>query len=145
MTREIQFPLFTAEHRPGHPLLRLRPHHRSRRRAPTTRRRESDDWGWYFVIQELPGEPRFGLDIEFDPDDDADDADHLERPELGPTSRRRLPQSGRAAGAGVLQPAGRRRSRRSGAATPPTWPSILFQRPVMIAVHAREMLEKLDA
>ena len=24
----------------------------------------TDDWGWYFVIQQLPGEPRFGMDVE---------------------------------------------------------------------------------
>ena len=40
---------------------------------------DADDWGYYFIIQQLPGEPRFGMDVSFSPDDDSDHADHLER------------------------------------------------------------------
>jgi hypothetical protein len=33
-------------------------------------RSDADDWGYYFIIQQLPGEPRFGMDLAFEPDDD---------------------------------------------------------------------------
>ena len=50
--------------RPRHQLLRLRPH---RRGGPGRHRRAGDDDpGWFFVIKERPGEPRFGLDLEAD-------------------------------------------------------------------------------
>jgi hypothetical protein len=29
----------------------------------------TDNLGWFFIIQEVPGEPRFGMDISFSPDD----------------------------------------------------------------------------
>jgi hypothetical protein len=30
----------------------------------------TDNLGWFFVIQEIPGEPRFGMDIKYDPGSD---------------------------------------------------------------------------
>lgn len=143
MKAEIRFPLFTAEVDPdirffGFDLTT------ASAKGKDDPRTESDDWGWYFVIQELPGEPRFGLDIEFDPDDD-----NTTPITWNDLSWQNVP------GGAFLNPA-----------TPPSAPffnllaadlkaqwgrhaadmaSILFQRPVMIAVHAREMLEKLNA
>jgi len=143
MTAEIRFPLFTAAIDPdirffGFDLTT------AAAKGADDPRLENDDWGWYFVIQELPGEPRFGLDIEFDPDDD----------NATPITWNDLSWTKVAAGP-FLNPA-----------TPPLpgffnllaadlkaqWgrhsadmASILFQRPVMVAVHAREMLEKLNA
>ncbi|WP_027155704.1 hypothetical protein [Mesorhizobium sp. WSM2561] len=143
MNVEIRFPLFTAEIEPD---IRFFGFDLTIEQAegdddPDT---ESDDWGWYFVIQELPGEPRFGLDIEFGPDDD----------NTTPITWNDLSWD-RVSAVTFLSPA-----------TPPVpaffnllaadlkaqWgrhaadmAAILFQRPVMIAVHAREMLEKLNA
>ena len=33
---------------------------------------KNDTLGWFFVIQEVPGEPRFGMDIEYEPTRDPD-------------------------------------------------------------------------
>ncbi len=105
--------------------------------------RRNDDWGWYFMIQEVPGEPRFGMDIKYDPDDDP----------ATPITWNDLSWVNMPAG-GFVDPA-----------VPPKpaffnllaadlkaqWghhaadmASILFQHPVMIAIHAREMLETLN-
>jgi len=143
MDAEIRFPLFTAAVEPdirffGFDLTI------AKAKGADAPRVESDDWGWYFIIQELPGEPRFGLDIAFEPDDN----------NTTPITWNDLSWTKMPAGA-FLDPA-----------APPVasffnllavdlkaqWgrhaadmASILFQRPVMIAVHAREMLEKLNA
>ena len=85
MTAEIRFPLFTAEVDPdirffGFDLTS------SRRRAPTTRARRTTTGAGTSSSRSFPGEPRFGMDIEFDPDDDNDDTDHLERSRAGTAS-----------------------------------------------------------
>ncbi len=144
MDAEIRFPIFSAEVPPdirffGFDLTI------AQAKGADDPRADGDDWGWYFLIQELPGEPRFGMDIEFDPDDD----------NATPITWNDLSWSKMPAAGGFVDPA-----------APPTpsffnllaadlkaqWgrhsadmASILFQRPVMIAVHAREMLEKLHA
>jgi hypothetical protein len=105
---------------------------------------ESDDWGWYFVIQEIPGEPRFGLDVELDPDDDAttpitwNDLSWESMPAGGFLSPSAPPVP---AFMNLLSPALKAQWGRHAA----DMAAILFQRPVMVAVHAREMLETLDA
>jgi len=103
---------------------------------------EADDWGWYFVIQELPGEPRFGMDVKFAPDEDP----------TTPITWDDLAWDQFSAAPAFVN-----------TATPPKnsfvqklnadkdlWgshaagmASILFQKPTMIAVHAKEMLDKL--
>jgi hypothetical protein len=143
MQAELRFPLFTAEVAPdirffGFDLTI------AQAKGADKPRTETDDWGWYFIIQELPGEPRFGMDIAFDPDDDP----------ATPITWNDLSWDRMPAGA-FISPA---------AAPLPTFfnqlsaelkaqwghhaadmATILFQRPVMIAVHAREMLETLHA
>src|SRR4029434_9438924 len=71
MASEILFPMFAAEIAPD---IRFFGFDLTAEKARGTKdpRVETDDWGWYFVIQELPGEPRFGMDIKFDPDDEED-------------------------------------------------------------------------
>ena len=143
MNAEIRFPLFTAEVEPdirffGFDLTKASAMGKEDPKV------ESDDWGWYFVIQELPGEPRFGLDIEFDPDDDPttpitwNDLSWENVPGGGFLNPAALPLP---AFSNLLTPALRDQWGRHAA----DMASILFQRPVMIAVHAREMLEKLNA
>ncbi|HKZ12722.1 MAG TPA: hypothetical protein VJL81_02640 [Solirubrobacterales bacterium] len=104
---------------------------------------EADDWGYYFVIQQLPSEPRFGMDITYEPDDDPstpitwDDLawDHYPAaepfidPGVGPEN---------------FHPAGPGESLGEWGTDAARMASILFQRPVMIAVHAKEMLEGLE-
>jgi hypothetical protein len=143
MNAEIRFPLFTAEVDPdirffGFDLTILAAKGAEKPKV------EADDWGWYFVIQELPGEPRFGLDIEFDPDADNttpitwNDLSWESVPAgafLSPASQP-VPAFFNLLAADLKAQWGRHAADMA---------SILFQRPVMIAVHAREMLEKLNA
>jgi hypothetical protein len=103
---------------------------------------EADDWGWYFVIQQLPGEPRFGMDIAYEPDDDPatpitwDDLAWDRFPDtMGFIDPGVGPQNFHPGGAG--ESLGQWGTDSAGMA------SILFQRPVMIAVHAKELLEGL--
>lgn len=90
--------------------------------------------GWFFVIQEVPGEPRFGMDIAFDPGTDGLSWDDL--------AWDRFPPQTRFITAGVLPnlsvPDGSRWGTDSA-----NMAYVLFQKPNMIAVHAKEMLEKL--
>ena len=64
MKAEIRFPIFRAEVEPdirffGFELTIEQARGDENPQAP------DDDWGWYFVIQEVPGEPRFGMDVRF--------------------------------------------------------------------------------
>lgn len=107
-------------------------------------KRESDDWGWYFIFQELPGEPRFGMDVRFNPDDSSltpitwDDLgwDSFDTPLtfINTAVKPKASFSNRLS-ADLRSQWGRHSADMA---------SLLFQKPVMIAVHAREMLEKLD-
>jgi hypothetical protein len=99
-------------------------------RAPTPTHQ-----GWFFVLMERPGQPRFGLDDESPAgglqtwNDLAWDAlafpnDTPKRSNSLPTPRWRRPSP----------------SRPSGGAPQATWRPILFQQPVLLARHASEML-----
>ncbi len=103
---------------------------------------DSDDWGYFFVIQQLPGEPRFGMDITFSPDDDA----------TTPITWNDLAWSLFADGQTFIDmtmppssfaPAGSGESLGQWGSDSARMATILFQAPVMIAVHAKEMLEGL--
>ncbi|MFD3458313.1 hypothetical protein ACFWVM_01245 [Nocardia fluminea] len=143
MTAEIRFPLFTAEVDPD---IRFFGFDLTVEQAMGADhpKQENDDWGWYFVIQELPGEPRFGMDITFDPDDDNTTPitwndlswDRVPSGEFVNPAAQPLPVFFNLLSADLRAQWGRHAADMA---------SILFQRPVMIAVHAREMLEKLDA
>src|SRR5262249_21706099 len=70
MKDELKFPIFLAEIAPD---IRFFGFDMTKETAygddkPTT---ASSDWGWFFIIQEIPGEPRFGMDVTFSPDDSA--------------------------------------------------------------------------
>ena len=102
----------------------------------------TDDWGWYFVIQQLPGEPRFGMDVSFSPDDDPstpitwDDLAWTLFPGDPPFVDTGVAPQG-------LTPAGPGESLAQWGTDSARMASILYQRPVMILVHANEMLEGL--
>jgi hypothetical protein len=143
MQAELRFPLFTAEVSPdirffGFDLTI------AQAKGADKPRTETDDWGWYFIIQELPGEPRFGMDIAFDPDDDP----------ATPITWNDLSWDRMPAGAFISPTVAPLPSffNQLSAELKSQWghhaadmATILFQRPVMIAVHAREMLETLHA
>ncbi|GAB3218044.1 hypothetical protein J0A67_01845 [Algoriphagus aestuariicola] len=93
--------------------------------------------GWFFIIAEVPGEPRFGMDISFDPVNPTTFTwNDLSWENFGTES---IPFA-----SASLQP-----NKKDPTATKGVWgrssadmASILIQRPVMVAVHATEMLDK---
>lgn len=110
---------------------------------------KNDKLGWFFVIQEVPGEARFGMDIHYEPkqdtnnnpaDDPLDTWNNLAWNSFGDTeplfvSRTpapSLPRPGPDIGAHAW---GRNAAEMA---------YILFQTPAMVAVHASEMLEKAN-
>ena len=103
---------------------------------------DAEDWGYYFVIQQLPGEPRFGMDVSFSPDNDP--ATPITWNDLAwtlfPDGQTFIdtnipPQS--------FVPAGPGEGLAQWGSDSARMASILFQAPVMIAVHAKEMLAGL--
>jgi hypothetical protein len=110
----------------------------------------SDDPGWFFVIKERPGETRFGLDIDGQPDlnvwNDLSWADvqldasgaHL----LAPSSAKTLVQP---SAAGDEQEKIEQWNEDTSVPFGPAMTSadmayVLFQAPVLVAIHAAEML-----
>jgi hypothetical protein len=139
--REIKFPVFKASVDPdirffGFDLTV------AQARGADRPQLETDDWGYYFIVQQLPGEPRFGMDVSFAPDDDP----------TTPVTWNDLawslfPESLSFIDAGVppqsFTPAGPGESLSQWGTDSARMASILLQAPVMIAVHAKEMLEGL--
>jgi hypothetical protein len=98
-----------------------------------------DDLGWFFIIQEIPGEPRFGMDVAFDPGSDGVTWDDLAWDSFGGADLKFI----QAAVRPTFAPSDN---------TPDKWGTssanmayVLFQKPSMVAVHAREMLASLAA
>ena len=139
--REISFPAFKAAVDPDIRFFGFDLTAEQARGAPNPRL-DTDDWGWYFVIQQLPGEPRFGMDVEFSPDQDP--ATPITWDDLAWTL---FPPSQVFIDTTVLPPAftpaGPGESITQWGADAARMASILYQKPVMIAVHAKEMLDGL--
>ncbi len=141
MHAEILFPMFRAEVEPDIRFFGfdMKPEDAKGADNPQT---ATDDWGYYFIIQQVPGEPRFGMDIEFEPDDPNKVTwDDLSWDEF--SSGLRFIDTSTPPIASFFN--------RLTSAERGQWgshsadmASILYQRPVMIAVHAKEMLENLD-
>ncbi len=99
----------------------------------------ANELGWFFVIKEVPGEPRFGLDEELTTNPSESKWDNLSWHNLGNNVALIDPTA-------TLNP------------VPPgnnddnvNWNSnsadlayILYQKPVLVAVHSREMLKNLN-
>lgn len=95
--------------------------------------------GWFFMIAEVPGEPRFGMDIKFDPVipdkftwSDLSWENFGTEPMPFVTVKRSPNTKDSVATRGIW-------NNQSASAD---MASILIQRPVMVAVHATEMLDK---
>jgi len=140
MKAEIKFPIFKADVNPdikffGFDLTI------PQARGADDPQNENDDWGYYFIIQQIPGEPRFGMDINYEPDDPAhptwDDVSWDKySPVKGFISTGIKPTGFTPTGAGEdINQWGNNSAMMA---------YILYQKPVMIAVHAKEMLENLD-
>jgi len=144
MKDEIEFPLFRAEIQPD---IRFFGFDMTVEQAKgdANPQQASDDWGWYFVIQQIPGEPRFGMDITFSPDDDPSTPitwDDLSWASFGDGTRFISTTTQPAASFFTkLTPQLQAQWGRHSA----DMASILYQKPVMIAVHAKEMLENVPS
>ena len=94
----------------------------------------SDNLGWFFILQEVPGEPRFGMDISFNAGSDGLSWDDLAWTNFNPpikfitagTKPNITPSDFNKWGSDSANMA-----------------FVLFQKPSMVAVHAKEMLESL--
>jgi hypothetical protein len=110
---------------------------------------KNDTLGWYFVIQEVPGEPRFGMDIKYTPTTGAGNAppepdtwnnlawDLFDTTEPAFVSRTPPPA--------FKNPNHGELDKHAWGDHAGAMAFILFQTPVMIAVHASEMLDKEPA
>ncbi len=95
----------------------------------------TDHLGWFFIIQEVPGEPRFGMDIHFDPGTDGLSWDDL--------AWDRLPPDTKFIKRSVLPNINVTDKNKWGADSA-NMAYVLFQKPSMVAVHAQEMLKDLS-
>jgi hypothetical protein len=96
----------------------------------------TDKLGWFFVIQQVPGEPRFGMDINYNPGTDGTSWDDI--------AWDKFPEEVK-----FIKPAVRPTFTPSDN-SPDKWgvnsanmAYILFQKPVMVAVHSKDMLGKI--
>jgi hypothetical protein len=107
---------------------------------------DEDDPGWFFIVQERPGEPRFGMDIS--PEDEADTFASIgewndlawpmaETDTLGFLKLSSLPPMSKPPKAGATEQYTWARNSAHLAA-------ILFQLPFMVAVHATDMIKIPD-
>jgi hypothetical protein len=145
--KQLKFPLFRAEIDPD---LRFFGFDLTIEKARGTV--ESNDFedllGWFFVIQEVPGEPRFGMDIAYEPtldtnnnpaDDPRDTWNNLAWNSFGavePSFVSRTPAPT------FPRPDAAELAAHVWGSNAAQMAYILFQTPVMVAVHASEMLEK---
>jgi hypothetical protein len=136
--KELMFPLYRAELLPD---IKLFGFDLTARQAkgvdPSPDFPDTDREGWFFVIQEVPGEPRFGMDIEFDPGSDGVSWDDLSWRNF-PTPDPEFVTIAPAPMGGAFVPVDNSPNR--WATTAANMAYVLFQKPSMIAVHASEML-----
>ncbi len=143
MKSEIQFPIFRAEIEPDIRFFGF-DMDVDQAKGDAHPKLPGDDWGWYFILQQIPGEPRFGMDVSLELDEDPNTPitwDDLSWTTLG-------------AGLRFISTAAAPKPSFFNKLTPELaaqWGHhsadmafILYQKPVMIAVHAREMLENLE-
>ncbi|MCA1802081.1 MAG: hypothetical protein LC662_06445, partial [Rhodothermaceae bacterium] len=140
--KEVRFPLYQAEIKPEIKLLGfdLTIEEAS---AEVHTPGFTDKQGWFFVIAEVPGEPHFGMDVSYNPNQPAtfswndlswqnfDEHMKFVRSDVIP---------GNATSGAVFIPPNDSKAGIWGKSSA-DMASILFQRPVMVAIHATEMLD----
>ncbi|MDR8391884.1 hypothetical protein NC796_12065 [Aliifodinibius sp. S!AR15-10] len=135
--KEVRFPLYQAEIAPDIKLLgfNLTIEEASGEEA-TPGFNDNDNLGWFFILAEVPGEPRFGMDITFNPNEPDihtwNDLSWENLPENVDFVRSEINPNLNLA-SGIDEQWGRSASDMA---------SILMQRPVMVAIHATEMLQR---
>jgi hypothetical protein len=98
----------------------------------------ADKLGWFFVIKEVVGEPRFGLDEHAAAEPSEDKWDNLSWDDLGPDVK--LIDTS----ATFTPPPGTDASGAEWGANAADMAYILFQKPVLVAFHGREMLRGIS-
>ena len=96
----------------------------------------TDQLGWFFVIQEIPGEPRFGMDITPEPDADGPSWADLSWQDFADPGMAFI-TAGDAPTVSYPQAAWGKDAA--------DMAYILFRRPSMVAIHATDMLEGIDS
>lgn len=140
MANEIRFPIFKADIDPDLKFFGFELTIDEARGAENPRL-PADDWGYYFIIQQIPGDPTYGMDIHYDPDDAAHISwDDLSWEKYDPSKlfidTTVKPNSG-------FHPQAPDNINQWGVNSA-NMAYILYQKPVMIAVHAKEMLGNVD-
>jgi hypothetical protein len=144
LAKEVRFPLYQADIPPDIKLLGFDLTVNEAAGVDAVSDFPGNKEGWFFVIAEVPGEPRFGMDISFDPDlpnavtwNDLswENFEGGDIPFISGTKAPVKPGGGKfnVANADTLGTWGRSAADMA---------TILLQRPVMIAVHATEMLDR---
>lgn len=95
--------------------------------------------GWFFVIKEVPGEPRFGLDEELATNPSDFKWDNMSWKNLGDV----VPLID-AGGAFTTNPPGTNPHNINWNSNSADFAYILYQKPVLVGVHAKEMLKNLN-
>ncbi|HTS45756.1 MAG TPA: hypothetical protein VMH01_15255 [Puia sp.] len=98
----------------------------------------TDHLGWFFVIQEIPGEPRFGMDITYSPDSGGITWADLSWENFSDPNIAFI-----TAGVVPAPPSGSFPATYSWGKDAANMASILFRKPSMVAIHASEMLDTL--
>lgn len=129
---EIKFPLYKAEISPD---IKLFGFDLSIEQARGTQNTDpfTDDLGWFFMIQQIPGEPQFGMDINFDEGSDGLSWDDLSWDQFA--DEMKFMQAG-------VQPTIDPETIKWGTDSA-SMAYILLQKPNLVAVYAREMLSDL--
>jgi hypothetical protein len=146
--KELKFPLFRAEIDPDLRFFGFDLTTEKAEGAIDSHDFPNDKLGWFFVIQEVPGEPRFGMDIAYERthdnndnplDDPLDTWNNLAWNSFGATEPAYVMRSPAPT---FPRPNTTELSAHPWGINSAQMAYILFQTPVMVAVHASEMLEK---
>ena len=144
----FKFPLFRAAIEPDLRFFGFDLTIKKARGVVESRDFKNDTLGWFFVIQEVPGEPRFGMDIAYEPtldtntnpsDDPPDTWDNLAWNSFGSAEP---PFVSRTPAPSFPRPDAAELGAHPWGANAAQMAYILFQTPVMVAVHASEMLDE---
>lgn len=140
---QLKFPLFRAEIDPDLRFFGFDLTLDKARGVVDSRHFPNDREGWFFVIQEVPGEPRFGMDLKYNPSRDTNDNilpntwNNLAWNSFGATEPEFVAHQ---PGPQMPSPHDPELSAHPWAANAAEMAYILFQTPAMVAIHATEML-----
>ena len=141
--KQLKFPLFRAEIDPDLRFFGFDLTVDKARGIVDSRQFPGDHEGWFFVLQEVPGEPRFGMDISYAPTRDTNDVvqpstwNNLAWNSFGVSEPEFV---GTGPAPALPAPHDPDLSAHPWAANAAEMAYILFQTPVMVAIHASEML-----